>query len=138
MSENPEGEPSHKVRKADLPTGFLTERQEVTTSPRTDDPATPPAELDGHSIALSAFLKFHPFMAFFCWIAHVQFPSNHKAETRVSKLREQSKKFYWVCVTLDVLVTFVAVAGLIAIAAAVAYKAVGADIFETAAEPAKA
>ncbi|MFI6432486.1 hypothetical protein [Rhodococcus oryzae] len=131
MSDQQTDEPSRKVAKTEaLPIGPPIDRKEVTTSPKTDDHAAPPAELDGHSIALSAFLKFHPFMAFFCWVAHAQFPANHRAETRVAKLREGSKRFYWTCVLLDLVVTFVAVAGLIAIAAAVAYKAVGAEIFE--------
>ena len=63
-------------------------------------------------------------MAFFCWLADAQYPANHFVGMRVAKHREASPKLYWVCVFLDVLVTLIAVAGILVLAAAVAYKAV--------------
>ncbi|PBC54893.1 hypothetical protein [Rhodococcus sp. ACPA1] len=102
-----------------------TERQPMTHAPRTADVDGDLApNLDAGSMALSAFMKFHPFMGFFCWIAHAQFPSHHRPETRVSKLRADSKWFYWTCVTFDMVVTIIAVVGLLIVAGTVAYKSV--------------
>jgi hypothetical protein len=76
------------------------------------------------SRTLSNLLRFHPFISFFCWLAHHQYPASHRPETRVSRLREDSPKFYWVCVVLDVMVVLCAVVGLLAAAGAVLYKTI--------------
>lgn len=100
--------------------------REITESPQTDRDTHVPAGLDGApgSSTLAAFLRFHPFMAFFCWLADAQYPAHHIAEVRVAKHRVNSPKLYWICVGLDMVVTLVAVALTLVIAAAVAYKAV--------------
>jgi hypothetical protein len=111
-------------RAAPRPVPIPVDKTEITESPRTDHA---PAGLDGTpgSTALAAFLRFHPFMAFFCWLADAQYPASHYfAEMRVAKHREACPKLYWVCVVLDMLVTLVAVAGILVLAGAVAYKAV--------------
>ena len=43
---------------------------------------------------------------------------------RAARHCDASPRFYWTCVVLDMLVTFVAAVGLLVLAAAVAYKAV--------------
>lgn len=102
------------------------EVEEITQAPRTDRNSVTPSGLEDTpgSTALAAFIRFHPFMAFFCWLADAQFPAHQLAEVRVSKHRDNSPKLYWICVSLDMLVTLTAVVGVIALAATVAYKAV--------------
>ena len=71
---------------------------------------------------LTHLMRLHPFLTFFCWVADRQFPASHRADTRVARLRERDRRFYWTCVTLDVVVTFLAVTILIAAAAWALYK----------------
>ena len=62
-------------------------------------------------------------MAFFCWLAYIQTPGPQSPEAGVFKLRADCKKLYWFCLTLDMLILLAAVVGVLALAAAVAYKA---------------
>jgi hypothetical protein len=78
----------------------------------------------GAEQTLRHFITFRPFMRFFCWLADRQFPASHRPETRVSRLRKESKRLYWTCLTLDMLVTAVAVLLLLAVALAILYKTV--------------
>jgi len=101
------------------------DKTEITKSPRTDrDDAPTGIEGTPGSTAFSAFLRFHPFMAFFCWLADAQYPSSHFAEMRVAQHREAAPWLYWICVFFDMVVTLIAVSGLLVLAGAVAYKAV--------------
>lgn len=119
--------PIDKVDNAPLrPPPTPTDVEEITHGPRTERDEHAPAGLEGApgSTALAAFLRFDPFTAFFCWLADAQFPAHHLAEVRVSSHREKCPRFYWTCVVLDMVVTLLAVIGLLVLAAAVAYKAV--------------
>ena len=73
---------------------------------------------------LTRFLTYHPFMAFFCWLANQQFPSSHRPETWASRLRENSPRLYWVCVTLDIILTLLVSLILIGAGALIVYKSV--------------
>ena len=66
---------------------------------------------------LTYLMWLHPFMTYFCWVADRQFPASHRPDTRVDRLRERDPRFYWTCVTLDTVVTVLAVGVLIAAAA---------------------
>lgn len=111
--------------KASVPP-LPTDVEEITQAPRTDRDSNAPAAFGDApgSTALAAFLRFHPFTAFFCWLADAQYPAHHLAEFRVASHREKCPKFYWTCVVLDMFVTLLAAAGILVLAAAVAYKAV--------------
>jgi hypothetical protein len=82
----------------------------------------PYGDLGGRT--LSNLLKIHVFMSFFCWLADRQNPAGHRPETRVARLREDSPTFYWICVTLDMVVGVIAVAILVLAAAAILYKTI--------------
>ena len=100
-------------------------RTELTTSPRSDAyPA--PAALDGTAggAAIATFIKFHPFMAFFCWVAHIQHLGQLSPEAEVRQLRADHTKLYWICLWLDMIILAVAVVGVLILAGAVAFKAV--------------
>lgn len=85
--------------------------------------------MDAGSQALSAFIKFHPFMAFFCFLADLQYhPAQHHAEARVATLRSNSPWLYWICVGLDFILTLVAVTAVVCIAGAIAYKSLIGEI----------
>ena len=100
---------------------YVKERREVTGDDVVGGDGVS-GDLGGRT--LSNLLKVHPFTSFFCWLAHRQYPASHRPETRVARLRENSPRFYWVCVALDVLVGLVAVLILIVAAAAVLYKTI--------------
>jgi hypothetical protein len=71
---------------------------------------------------LSGFLTFYPFTRLFCAIAHRQFPSSHRPETRVARLREHHPKFYGLCIAMDVLVVFACTVILLGAASVALYK----------------
>jgi hypothetical protein len=73
---------------------------------------------------LSQLVTFHPFMSFFCWLAHRQFSAQQAPEARVAQLKMNARGLYWLCVTLDLLVVLVSVLLLIAAASAVLYKTI--------------
>ena len=102
------------------------DRTEIDRSPRTDRDSLAPGGLEGTpgSEALAAFLRFHPFMAFFIWLSDVQYSGAHPGDLRVAKHREACGRFYWTCVVFDFIVTAVAVVGILILAGVVAYKAV--------------
>ena len=56
------------------------DRTEIDRSPRTDRDSLAPGGLEGTpgSEALAAFLRFHPFMAFFIWLSDVQYSGAHQ------------------------------------------------------------
>lgn len=86
--------------------------------------ADAPAALGGEpgSATLSGFLTFYPFTRLFCAVAHKQFPSSHRPETRVARLREHHPRFYGLCIALDVIVVLVCTSILLAAAAVALYK----------------
>jgi hypothetical protein len=98
----------------------VTEPKEQLDEDSLADVSTP----GGADQTLQRLLTFHPFMRFFRWLADRQFPGSHLPETRVRRLREESKHLYWTCVTLDMLVTALAVLLLLAAALAVLYKTI--------------
>jgi hypothetical protein len=98
--------------------------KEVTRSPRTDaleglGASGTPAD---SSAALARLIRIRPFMSLFCWLADLQYPAHLPRETRILNHRRDSACFYRLCLALDFLVTFLAVAGIIAIALCIAYK----------------
>lgn len=73
---------------------------------------------------LVGLLRLHPLMSFFCWVADRQYPESHRAATRVARLREKDRRFYWVCVTVDTILTTLAALGLFVAAGAALYKTI--------------
>lgn len=71
---------------------------------------------------LSGFLTYYPFLRLFCAVAHKQFPSSHRPETRVARLREHHPKFYGLCIVMDVLVVLICTSILLAAATTALYK----------------
>ena len=97
----------------------------VERSPRDEQPVDrPPAGIDGApgSAALAAFIGFHPFMAFFIWLAKLQSPDTATDAARVAQYRAECRRLYWTCVASDFIVTAIAVLGVLALAGVVAYK----------------
>lgn len=77
--------------------------------------------MNAGSAALTAFIWFHPFMTFFCWLADIQY-APCRPEAKVWMLRKDSRHLYWACVILDLMVTLIAVNTVIAITGLAAYK----------------
>ena len=122
-SPDPPNKPSGLINSSSAPRP--TNSTPLTHSPRTTDPEPDPIPNgDASSQAFAAMMQVRPFMALFCWIAHAQFPAHHKPETRVAKMRSESRRFYWTCVTLDMIVTLLCVTGVLTVAGFVAYKSV--------------
>lgn len=87
--------------------------------------------VEGHGVSgdiggrtLSNLLRIHPFSSFFCWLAYRQYAATDGPEAAVTRFRQESNWFFWLCVLLDWLVGIIAVAILIAAAAAVLYKTI--------------
>jgi hypothetical protein len=96
------------------------EPREVTPSP--GDFLGPEGDLGPRT--LTGLLRVHPLMSFFCWLADRQYPDSHRADTRVARLRERDRAFYWVCVTVDTVLVILAALGLLAAAAYAVYKTI--------------
>lgn len=73
------------------------------------------------SAVLATFVRFHPCITYFCWLAGIQYPTGRR-EAKVSLLRHDSKFLYQACVVLDLIFTVIAATAVIALAALVAYK----------------
>lgn len=85
-----------------------------------------PAEEHGGGL-LAAFLRLHPFVGFFCWLADQQYGPEHRPDERVTKLINRSKashNLYRFCVAGDLFVTLIAAVGLLSLAVMIAAKAV--------------
>lgn len=68
----------------------------VASAVRSPDAGTP-----------SGLLTYYPFLRLFAAVAHRQFPSSLRPETRVARLRENHPRFYGICVLMDFLVVLV-------------------------------
>jgi hypothetical protein len=71
---------------------------------------------------LSGFLTYYPFLRLFCAVAHRQFPSSHRPETRVARLREHHPKFYGFCIVMDLVVVLICTTILLTAATIALYK----------------
>lgn len=120
--EAPPPESTKVGRKVALPEGLPPDTRETFRSPTVDDGSRAPEQIEGQSAALTTFLRFHPFMAFFCWLAHLQYEPEHTDSRRISIHRKRCPRFYWTCVTLDMLITFAVTVTIVGTAVGVAYK----------------
>lgn len=120
--ESPESD--QPARPASKP---IPKKQVSVRDPREetgDEPGSLYRDTDVGGPTLARLISLRPFMTYFCWLAHKQNPAGHRPETRVHSLRTQSPYFYWVCVTLDIIVIVIALVLLIAAAGAALYKTI--------------
>lgn len=64
--------------------------------------------------SLTRLLTFYPFLRLFAAVAHRQFPSSLRPETRVARLRANHPRFYGLCVLMDFLVVLIGAALVLA------------------------
>lgn len=88
------------------------------SAPHEDGSAFPPSRGPHGPSAehgLERFLWIHPCTSFFAHMAHLQ-GTQDTAAARVTALRSGDRKFYWACVSVDLIFTVAASAALLATA----------------------
>lgn len=117
VPEDPPGPPRKPVPARDA----LREIREPREVP--DDGFYPGGPQDGAGQeTLARLLTYYPFTRFFCSLAHRQYPSSHRPETRVARMRAHHPHFYGLCVAADFVLVLLSAILLLGAAAIAIYK----------------